>query len=63
MRSPLLLPGAVAGLIAGVVMAMFAMLVTAFSGQGLLAPPQMIAEPFFGPLRPDAVNAGRSSWD
>jgi hypothetical protein len=53
-----LLPGVIAGLIAGVAMAMFAMLVTAFGGQGLLAPPQMIAEPFVGPFHPGALNVG-----
>lgn len=48
--------GAIAGLIAGMVMAMWAMIVTAVTGAGLLAPPQMIAEPFFGPFHPGAVH-------
>lgn len=58
MRTSVILPGLIAGLIAGVAMAMVAMIVTLISGQGLLAAPQMIAEPFFGPFHPGAINLG-----
>ena len=57
MRGSLLRPGAMAGLIAGIVMAMWAMIVAAVVGAGLLAPPQMIAEPFFGPFQMGTFNA------
>jgi uncharacterized membrane protein YagU involved in acid resistance len=56
-RRSLVVPGAIAGLIAGVVMAMWAMIVAAVMGVGLLAPPQMIAEPFFGPYRMGTFSA------
>jgi len=58
MRSSLIVPGAIAGLIAGIVMAMWAMVVAAVMGAGLLAPPQMIAEPLFGPVQMGAFNPG-----
>ena len=58
MRNSLIVPGAIAGLIAGIVMAMWAMIVAAVMGVGLLAPPQMIAEPFFGPFQMGIFNAG-----
>ena len=57
MRDSVVVPGGIAGLIAGVVMAMWAMIVAAVMGAGLLAPPQMIAEPFFGPFQMGTFNA------
>jgi len=58
MRSSLVVTGAIVGLIAGIVMAMWAMIVAAVMGAGLLAPPQMIAEPLFGPFHMGTFNAG-----
>ncbi|MGH7862856.1 MAG: hypothetical protein ACREOS_11540 [Candidatus Dormibacteraceae bacterium] len=58
MRGTPLVAGGIAGLIAGIVMAMWAMIVAAVMGAGLLAPPQMIAEPLFGPFHMGTFSAG-----
>lgn len=58
MRRSLAVTGAIVGLIAGMVMAMWAMIVAAMMGAGLLASPQMIAEPLFGPFHMCTFNPG-----
>lgn len=55
MTTPVWLGSAVAGLVAGIVMAMFAMVVAALTGDGLWAPPRAITGTFFG-----EAHAGRS---
>jgi hypothetical protein len=54
MYRSILVSGIVLGIVAGLVMAMWSMVVTAVMGMGLLAAPAMIAEPLFGSVNPAA---------
>lgn len=58
MRSSLRITGAIVGLMAGIVMVTWTMIDAAVTGAGLLAPPQMIAEPLFGQFHPSTFNSG-----
>src|SRR5438876_7988936 len=47
--------GVMVGLVAGIVMALWSMIVGALVGMPFLALPRIIAEPFFGPYTPASI--------